>query len=389
MSRLRTWWPAALGVLALVLTGLLAIPDAEDTPLDPSSPGPRGALGIVEVMRELGYEVALGGDEPADTILVLDDRLGDEARARLRAEVAAGARLVVADPSSPLAGVRPTGQAPSDAVGTTVRSPECAWAALADVEAVRAATWLGVEAVDPEAVETRCFPVAGGHAILVQRSGEGRTVVVSTPEVFTNLRLGEEDNAQLVVGLLAADGTRSVRVVLRPPPGSGDLGLLDLVADRVWVAMGIAALAFVLLAWTRARRLGEPVAESMPVRVPGSELVHATGALLHRSGAREAAAVALRRRARADLYSHLDIDVNGDPAEAAHAVAAALDQEAAGILAALTRAPTDDADLAATASTLARIRSRLPRTAGRTRSPSDATDVHPRPRADDHPGEAQ
>ena len=68
----------------------------------------------------------------------------------------------------------------------------------------------------------------------------------------------------------------------------------------------LAAAGAVLLALVRARRLGPPVAEPLPVLVPAAESVTGRGRLYERIAAREASLDALRAAAIARMARVLD-----------------------------------------------------------------------------------
>jgi hypothetical protein len=94
--------------------------------------------------------------------------------------------------------------------------------------------------------------------------------------------------------LLQPHTPQPVAILAPSAPGSGRTTLLDLVPDRVFQAFIQLAIAFLLYALWRARRLGRPVVEPQPVAIPGSQLVRAVGSLERRTHATDRAAAALR-----------------------------------------------------------------------------------------------
>ena len=78
--------------------------------------------------------------------------------------------------------------------------------------------------------------------------------------------------------------------------GRGD-STFDAFPAALWATLALAFAAAVLFAVARARRLGPPVAEPLPVLVPSAEAVTGRGRLYHRIGARQATLDALRTAA--------------------------------------------------------------------------------------------
>ena len=91
------------------------------------------------------------------------------------------------------------------------------------------------------------------------------------------------------------------------------------MSPRVKLALVQLAVAFVLVALWRARRLGQPVLEPVPVEIPGSELVVAVGRLLQRGRGRARAAEILRHGLRRTLGARLGLPAGASPAEVAEA----------------------------------------------------------------------
>jgi hypothetical protein len=147
------------------------------------------------------------------------------------------------------------------------------------------------------------------------REGGTEIVVVGATDPFRNSRIGEVGNAILAVGLLAEyrhvvwvddhepDPIRA-QLRLRWPGydrpeldrGRGD-STFDAFPAALWATLALAFAAAVLFAVVRARRLGPPVAEPLPVLVPSAEAVTGRGRLYHRVGARQATLDALRTAA--------------------------------------------------------------------------------------------
>ncbi|BCJ33318.1 hypothetical protein Athai_08210 [Actinocatenispora thailandica] len=246
----------------------------------------------------------------------------------------------------------------------------------------------------------RCY--AGG-VLLLPAAGGPQVVLVGAADVFRNDRIAEHRNAALAAALL---GTRPVvwlslhrpepvEQVQLPPPaptaspdrpepsvtagttapsatagdgsaraGGGSSGggsppnpLWSALPPWVWAIVVQLLVAAALFAGWRARRLGGPVGEPLPVLVPSTETVLGRARLYRRAHAREAAAAALRagtlRRLRAGL---------GATAEASSPVALATASgwpvgRVESVL--YGPAPERDDDLRALAADLAELRRRV------------------------------
>ena len=125
----------------------------------------------------------------------------------------------------------------------------------------------------------------------------------------------------------------------------------------MWRAILQLAVAFVVYAVWRSRRLGRPVPEPAPSPIAGSELVAAVGTLLDRSRSPGHAADLLRRDLRRFLGDHLGVPPD-TPADVLATLAAERTRiDPAALQAALGGPPvTDDQQLAALAATIDRIR---------------------------------
>jgi hypothetical protein len=185
---------------------------------------------------------------------------------------------------------------------------------------------------------SRCFD---GGLVRLAPVGRPEVLVVGAADVFRNDRLAEHRNAALA-GALVGDHARLVWLSLhrpesepqrtvpeptaptRPPVGDGpsqtaspdvplpsgsggDGGTAQRAGTNdppnplwaafppwVWAVVAQLALAMVLFALWRARRLGTPVPEPLPVVVPAAETVRGRARLYHRARARGVALDALR-----------------------------------------------------------------------------------------------
>jgi hypothetical protein len=318
----------AVAVIAVALVFVVrARPQTE--PFDPRSSSPSGARGLVLLLEGFGATVDVTDAAPAvgegTRVLVLDDRLDTDQRSTLLDFVEAGGVAVVADPTSSLHGGPGLegGSIEIDADGTydgadlrffvsTVDRGRCTIGALEHLRglAVESGVSYPVAPDDPA-----CFGDEQ-HAFVIARTiGEGTVVGLGDNEVFTNRLLGRAYNSGLATALLApTEGTR-VTIVLgngprpagAPDVGAGDDTLVDLVHPSVWMTIAMLAVAFVVFAVGRGIRPGRVVDEPVLAPIEGSELVAATGNVMHRAGHVERAALLLRRHAHREWCTALGV----------------------------------------------------------------------------------
>ncbi|MGI8940229.1 MAG: DUF4350 domain-containing protein [Iamia sp.] len=355
--------------LALVAIVVLSRPtrDAYDRPsLDPRGTGPAGTAALVDLLRSEGARVNLGGlaRDRDDVVIQLQDTLGGEPADDLRAWVRDGGTLVVTDPSAALAPARATGA--SEPV--TRPGAGCELLALGDLGPVEPG--LPAEFADDPATSS-CFTGTstsgeGVAAVDVRRVGAGLVVALSTPLPLTNEALDRGDNALLAVALVTpSDGTR-VRILdpnrfYTDAADVGDGTVLGALPPRGSQAVSQLVVAFFAWALISGRRLGRPVVEELPVPLPASDLVLASGRLLDRNGDVADAAERLRRRARRDLGIGLGLGADPPPQDLAHALTAHGGADPAIVHAALLSPVADQATLVATASHIDRLRRDLHR----------------------------
>lgn len=352
-ARLRSAWPLlALAVAVLVVAALTAPRPDTGLPLDPASTGPDGTRALLDVLDGLGHPARVVapadvGDADAtgdaDVILLLHDtfRADDRRHAALRRRVERGARLVIADPGSPLT-PDPAGDL---GLADRILSRACRVAALRDVTQVRPGPGA---AYDVPAGATGCFPAAAGAWLTIQQRGRGDIVALGGPEPLTNAALGRADHAVLAAQLLAPAGGGTVAVirpVLSTAADGGDR-LSALVPGYVVTMALQLLLGFALLVAHRARRLGPPLRETSPVRLANAELTSAVGGLLARNAARGAAADGIARDLRRRLARRLGLPADADADEVAAVAAERTGAERAAVAATLMPGPpVDDPEL--------------------------------------------
>ncbi|HSJ44753.1 MAG TPA: DUF4350 domain-containing protein [Euzebyales bacterium] len=379
-GRLRSSWPLLVAAAAIVVAAALtAVRPDETLPLSPDSREPDGTAALVDVLAALGRRARVVtphaiGD--ADVVLVLQDHFGDGAagddlRYALRARARAGARVVVADPGSPLT---------PDVVGgiglldRTLRRG-CAVQALRDVGDIRPGDGALYEA-DGDAVG--CFTTDGGSWLVVTPEGRGHVVALGGPGALTNAGLQSADNAMLAIQLLTPEGGGGPAIVRPLPPtqaaGADALELWELVPSGVRVMALQLCVAFGVYAMWRARRLGRALVDDTPVRLASSDLTTAVGALHARNATRADAVRRIADDTRARLARRFGLARTADVAEVAAAVAARTRRDPATVAAVLAPPdPVGDADMLAMTGALAE----LEQTVRTTLSPiPEPVDVH-------------
>lgn len=348
----------AVVVVVLVAVGMMLLLRARPSsdPFDPRSGAPDGARGLVVLLERFGADVDVSRSVPDGSdvrrVLVLQDRMGDEQRADLTAWVRAGGVLVMADPDSPLAGppvgvITDEGSAlAGDVAGeTNVPLGACTIGSLRHLRGLYVAD--GVRfAVGPAAAS--CFATDGRAFAVLREEGAGSVVQLGDNSLFTNRFLRFADNAGLATALLAPQEGAKVTVLVgsEAPATSADIGsgeqtLLDLVRPGVWMALAQLVLAFLVFATSRAVRAGRPVQEPEQVPIAGSELVVATGRLMHRARHEQRAGALLRAEFHRELCTAMRVPVTA-PIDALDDAVAARTAVAPGRVAAVLQ--TDVAD---------------------------------------------
>lgn len=367
-----------LALVVLVLTSLVLglLRSAESGALDPRSATEHGSLAVAELLAEHGVRTTLAASAaeaaeaagPDSTLLVVGaEALTPGVRNTLRSAPAGRTVLVAPGPRAVAALAPEAGVAPPVPAGEL--TPQCA-----DPAARRAgSTRLGGFRFDVPASSgaTACYP-ADGLPTLVTLPGEpdgagdatGETVLLGAPDILYNRELSRLGNASLALQLL---GAHRDLVWYLPTPGEApadeDTRSLTDLADPGWRWGALQlALAAVLAALWRGRRLGGVVTERLPVPVRAAETTEGRARLYHRAGARDRAAEALRAAARTRLAPLVGLGAAAahsaealTPAAAAHA-----SEEAVRVHALLFGPPpADDAGLVLLADELDALHARI------------------------------
>ncbi|MGW9304151.1 DUF4350 domain-containing protein [Streptomyces cyaneofuscatus] len=332
-------WKRARGLLIalliLVIAGITFAAVRSGTNyghLDPRSADPKGSRAAAELLKARGISVTVATtlDEattaagPDTTLLVTGPNLLTPAQQRRlqEATTAATGRTVLIAPGPAAAsrlspGVRTEPHRPVSPLPPSCAFPAARSAGTADLG--------GVRYTAPGSTATACYPSHGAPSLLVlQDRGDGDTVLLGSPDFLHNERLDQQGNASLALQLL---GSRPHLVWYLPsladPSATSDDGspdnnndtngggngngeeasgeesdFLDLVPSGwLWGTLQLA-LAAVLAAIWRGRRLGPLVVERLPVSIRASESAEGRAGLYRKANARDRAAESLRAAAR-------------------------------------------------------------------------------------------
>lgn len=321
--------------------------------LSPDSTAAEGTHALADILGARGHRVLTVTSVPAaeaaaqrGTTLVITSPYLLTARQQSRlASTPASLVLVEPDPAS-LAAVAPlVRQSRGGPVGTLL--PACTLrAALLAGPADLGGAGLRVEAGTPAA---QCY-IQDGLATLVRyRSGDRFITVLGSGDLLTNGELARQGNAALAINLLSTGGPV---VWLVPPAGLGPAGtagrqslasLVPLVAYLVAIQLALAAL---LAALWRARRLGPLITERLPVVIRAAETVEGHARLYQSRRARGRVAAELRAALLARAGPAVGLPPGAAPAEVTAALAARSALDEARIAELLYgAAPRSDADL--------------------------------------------
>lgn len=307
-----------VGVVAVVVIILALVARWVDAPRDgarlsPHGTGPAGLGALVDSLERLGADVTVDDRPPTDgdVVLLLRDQLDDDERDALRSWVAAGGRLVVTDPGSPLTPDRAGRLVPA---GRPTLERGCDVAALADVDRVEPRSPVGYDVAATDGSLVGCFGETEAAWLTVAGVGDGVVVSLGGSDVWLNRDLDAADHPQLAMALLAPEPDTRVGVTELRRPQLAEAGLRGLVPESAWWALAqLAVAAGLAVAW-RFPRDAIVTRERPAVALAGSELVLATADLRHQRQAREQAAASLRRAARHHLVARLGVRADTDDA---------------------------------------------------------------------------
>jgi hypothetical protein len=331
-----------LVLVTAVILGVIAS-QGERGYLDPDGVDASGARAVVRLLEAQGVQVdevrtvddAVSASETGATMLVtIPDLVQPEGAQRL---VRTGADLVLVAPGNVAAfddAVEAAGSALPDEL-----EPGCE---LAEAERAGSAR-LGGVAFNAPASAHSCYRDEGLAFLVVDDTGSERLVLLGTGDPLTNEHLDEDGNASLALGLLGRN-PRLVwfRPVIEPAPGDQQASFTDLLPDWVGPVVWQLAIAGLLAAWWRARRLGPVVAEPLPVIVRAAEATEGRARLYRRGRVRGHAGTALRDASSARLRSRLGLPRDTSSQALADAIAGRTGQPPAEISTVLAGPPPSD-----------------------------------------------
>ena len=368
---------AVVAVVAILLVIVLGSRQPSGQPFDIRSSAPDGYRAITLLLRDRGAQVRRSsaaavatdpGTGVGDVIVVPDPSLASRSELHgIRSAADRGATVVFATPTSdgvpggdPDAG--PDGVDPQDSRSLADTPAEPARRANCTIAALDGLGAIDTAFATPVRTRSTMTCYGGPQRALVglEPDGTGQIITLASPYLLVNARLQPDkenggqplDNASLALRLFGPSGSGAgpgVRItvidaVAGPDAVGGSDSLIGLVPLPVKLALAQGVLAFVLYAWWRARRLGRPVRERIPVEIAGSELVVAVGDLLRRKGTPGRAAAVLRSDARRELAHRLGVPPTAPPAALVEAVSQRTARGTDEVFAALADAPVGSAD---------------------------------------------
>ena len=313
-------------------------------------------LALRRFLAASGLTVRQGASPPAPPgafVLLQDLRSREQAAALLRwAE--SGGRLVVTDPTSPILSLTSTRVVDQvGLIGTQSLRPGCVAPDVVGVSEILVDTGDStLRSSDPTGIA--CFTRPGGSYAVITPIGQGDVVVVGGPSLVTNELLNKGDNAVFALRLLGGRGP----VVFGPPadPGAQPHPLWSLVSDPARLVLIEIAVAALLFAVARGRRLGRAPSEDPIVPIPASELVQATAGLYRRARVAAFCGRMLRTSAAGRLARRLGAPPDLPAARLSELVAEASSLPRDQVERALAGPdPTNDAELMTLGDALAKI----------------------------------
>lgn len=361
--------PVWIGLLFLAVGLVLALMSSSggSNALDPESARPDGSRALARLLDDRGVVIEAtdrvnDASNAASGATLLITRPDVVPAPVLRDLLAQASDVVLIAPERDVDRVLP-GIEVDDYAVEDVYPPECSLPA-ASAAGTASMGGVGYQVSDAAGARAECYPTDSG-ATLVRVERAGLTVtLLGTGTPLTNEALDEEGNAALAMRLLG--GTERVVWYMPSPvdPGlrAGDESLADLLPDGWRFGLIQLAIAVVLLALWRARRLGQVVAEPLPVVVRAAETTQGRALLYRKAGASEHAAEALRAAARSRISNRLGLATDAGPEAVVAAAAARVARAPAEIHQLLYGpAPADDAALVRIADDLDTLESEVGR----------------------------
>ncbi|MFE7585735.1 DUF4350 domain-containing protein [Streptomyces gardneri] len=327
-------WTRARGaalVLALILIGGIALATVRSTEshgaLDPRSADPTGSRAVAELLRDSGVTVttattldeATAATDSRTTLLVTTpDLLTETQQSTLRATMTRPdtRTVLIGAGQASLPTLAPDVTSASDAPVTN-RAPACTLPAATRAGSAE----LGGEryVITPGTEADACYSADGSPTLvrLPGSTGTADTVLLGSPDILYNNRLDQQGNASLALQLL---GSRPHLVWYLPsladtsattdaPAGDTTDNFLSLIPSGwLWGTLQLAVAALLAAIW-RGRRLGPLVTERLPVAVRASETTEGRARLYRKTDARDRAATVLRTATRTRIAPLLGVPV--------------------------------------------------------------------------------
>ncbi|MEA2521603.1 MAG: hypothetical protein QOI81_1249, partial [Actinomycetota bacterium] len=269
---------AAVGILALI-----------------APPSASGLSALDRFLSASGVDVQRSGTPPTTaqgTFVLLIDRRTSKQEGQLLTWVESGGRLIVADPVSPFFVRYGVTTDRAGVFGTTTIGTGCVRPETLGVNEIQVGATDQV--LTPSAPNASpCFAQGGAGYAQFLPVGRGEIVLLGGTSFLSDGLLNHADNAVFAYGVLNAGGP----VVFGPasPPDAVPHSVWSLIPGKAKAVIWELAIAALLFAVARARRLGRPVPEATISPIPSGELVRATARLYHVAGARAFCATTLRR----------------------------------------------------------------------------------------------
>ncbi|WP_030694140.1 DUF4350 domain-containing protein [Streptomyces globisporus] len=335
----RQVWTRVRGavlVLALLLTGGLALATVRSTDahgaLDPRSAAPQGSRAVAELLKARGVTVTLvttlaeatAATDTGTTLLVTTpDLLTDAQQSTLHSAMTGSAsRTVLVGAGRASLGALAPGVTSAPSTPVEERAPGCALPAATRAGSVD----LGGERYEtsPGTPAEACYRSDGLPTLLLLPgggTGTTDTVLLGSPDILYNSRLDQRGNASLALQLLGSQPhlvwylpSLSDTSATTDTPAEGTTGnfLALIPSGWLWGTLQLALAALLAALW-RGRRLGPLVTERLPVALRASETTEGRARLYRKANARDRAASVLRTATRTRLAPLL-----GVPAQDAH-----------------------------------------------------------------------
>lgn len=313
--------------------------------LDPRNPGPVGAQALARVLDDQGVQVRVVRGQQALLDLSVDARtsvvvtnpqeLGASTWSSLRRHASGGGGLMLVGAAPVLVRLLDLAADGTGSPTSGSHRADCDLSLARDlVVRTRKSSTLPIPG---------CF-AADGEAVLARAPGSSRSLLLSSPEVLSNERILDADNAALGLRLLGQQ-QRLVWYVADTADTAATDGVSFSLFLPAWAlpALWLVALSLLALVLLKGRRLGPLVREPLPVVVRATESTLSRGRMYRRSGDRTHAAQVLSAATGRRLAAALRLPRDVGPPELVAALAARTGRDS-GALHNLLTAPAVGSD---------------------------------------------